>query len=308
MCEFGIGGVCYCGPFVAYGGESKLNVSSCNDDCEDEHHGIISIGHLAPATEYVFSASFVAASGDEFDIDDVLVASTSSPTIPGRVAFLSIVERSEDYLEVQWSAVDDDGGAKITKYQVFVNGFLVQETADGDTYSAALEGGEHLPDCTITVCAVNALGVGPQSNRLRSVLRDSGLLMAPRSLKPLQVSSGSITFATQNISTNASGSATAPTLIVQHRESVGQAFINSVMRRSSNGTQVTVYKLQHDTSYVFRTFLVSSAGVTSAFSSSVVVHTGKPRAPEKTPTPLVSHVTGECACFVSIRMFSAWYL
>lgn len=305
-------GTCFCSQFAPFGDEGRLAPAVCDHNCvagssqicgssANTHvvsaygRGTITIGRLSPEFEYSFTASFVTSNGDVFDVDKQLVARTTEPTIPGQISLVNVVERREDYLEIQWSEGNDDGGSAITKYEVFVNGLFKQETADGDTFSAALENVERLSNCTITVRAVNALGAGPGSDPLLSLAVYSEVLVAPRALQPLRVSGGWITFSAQNASLNASelssANAGSPLLVIQHRTSASQAFIDSIVHRSAD-SHLTVYKLQHDTGYVFRSFLVNSAGTTSSFSPPVIVRTGKPGAPGRTPMPLVSQVTG----------------
>lgn len=307
--SFGLAGdgTCYCSQF-AVSNNSALDPDICDRQCDDGSaqscgstmtaqavsvytRGTIRIGGLAPSSEYEFTASFVTIDGDEFDISQPLVAKTSGATLPGRVSYPSVVEHLGKYVELQWMAVEDDGGAKILKYQVFVNGFLEFETANGDTYSAALDDIDLLPNCTITVCAVNELGAGPQQMLTAVLPADSGVPASPKPLVPISVTGGSATFSTaENATSSAASSNSTTTLIIQQRESSLLQFTNAFTR--VNGTQVTVYKLHHDTSYVFRAYSVSVVGSLSAFSAPVIVQTGKSDVPDRTPLPIVTQVTG----------------
>lgn len=307
--SFGLAGngACYCSQF-AVPSNSALDPNVCDRQCDDGSaqscgstttaqavsvytRGTIQIGSLAPSTEYEFTASFVTIDGDEFDISQSLVAKTQGPTLPGRVSYLSVAEHLGKHVELQWMSVEDDGGAKILKYQVFVNGYLEFETANGDTNSAALDDIDLLPNCTITVCAVNELGAGPQQMLLTILPADSGVLATLIPLVPINVTGGSVTFSTADYATSSAASSNSTaTLVIQQRESSLLQFTNAFTR--ANGTQVTVYKLRHDTSYVFRAYSVNAVGSLSAFSAPVIVQTGKLGAPGKTPTPIVTQVTG----------------
>lgn len=306
--SFGLAGdgACYCSQFAA-SSNFVLDPNICDRQCDDGSaqscgstttsqavsvytRGTIRIGGLAPNTEYEFTASFVTIDGDEFDISQPLVATTANPTVPGRVNFLSVVEHQGKYIELQWMAVEDDGGAQILKYQVFVNGYLEFETANGDTHSSALDSIDLLPNCTITVCAVNELGAGPQQMLLMLLPADKGIPVTPMPLVPMVVTGGLVTFSTENATSSATSSNSTATLVIQQRESSLRQFTNSFMR--VNGDQVTVYKLRHDTAYVFRAYSINSVGSLSAFSAPVIVQTGTLDAPAKTPTPIVTHVTG----------------
>lgn len=305
--SFGVSGdgTCYCSQF-GLSRDFELDASACNRQCEDGDsrscgssvttqvvsaytRGELHVGGLAPATAYAFTASFVTMNGDEYDISQALVASTTTATVPGRVDDLRIVENSGNYLEFQWSAVEDNGGAEIVHYQLFVNGYLELETANGYTHSAAMENIELLANYTITICALNGVGAGPQSALLTSTPIDTGIPSAPEFFVPRSVSGGTVTLTFQDSST--SSSSPVATLVIEQRESYQQSFATSAIR--VNGTSVTVYKLRHDTVYIFRAYFVSSIGSKSAFSTTAVTTTGKTDAPDKTPLPVVTQVSGK---------------
>lgn len=300
-------GACYCSQFDISTSTTALSAHTCDRACDSGDaqrcgstttdtvvsvytRGAIRIGHLAPSTEYAFHVSFVTIDGEEYDISDEVVASTTTATVPGAVDDVSVMERSSEYLELQWSAVDDTGGAAITTYQVFVNGFLALETPDGSASFAVLRDIDGLANCTLTVRAVNSLGAGPHSPLIASSQPASDVSAAPKPLVPIAILGGSVTFRVQSSSGANASAAMTTTLVVQHRETSHPVFVNAVTQR--NGTTVTVFKLRHDTGYVFRAFVRSSAGTVSAFSPPVAVQTGKPSVTGKTPAPVIARLTG----------------
>lgn len=301
----GSDGSCYCSLEMP----ARLAVSPtvCDNFCEDAartcgstsstrvvslyRSRVVAISDLSPNTTYEVAVSLAISGASDMEITERLVATTTGATIPGQANHLSLAEQSGNYLELQWSSPDDDGGLSISNYFLYINGFLASKTGSGTTLSAPLVVPDTLTDYFVSVCAVNTIGQGPQSPLL---LIDASGIEEPYPLSHLElfaVTGGTVTFVLDESAVTAMENATI-SVVVEQRASHEADFSTSVLTVSDD-LVITVYKLLHDSLYVFRAYTqVRSSGVHSPFTSSVVVKTGRPGDPSKTPSPSITSTTG----------------
>ncbi|KAL4096057.1 hypothetical protein PRIC1_009422 [Phytophthora ramorum] len=252
--------------------------------------GPLGVGGLSPLVDYDIYVEFVSEDGGEYDITRALIASTSNTTVPGKVEYISVVERSDQSLEIRWSPVDDNGGSVILSYLVFMNGVQMEGTSDGTTLSVTLSIPEMQTSYNVTVQARNAFGLGPYSD---SILL-AGVYSEPSPEIPQRpnisfVSGGTVELVLDDTTVLAVDKLLS-VVVIEHREISLTFFTKSFYRR--NGTSATVYKLRHNTAYVFRIALASKSGIQSAFSIPISVRTGNRGMPRKTPVPLATKATG----------------
>ncbi|KAL4152231.1 hypothetical protein PRNP1_009165 [Phytophthora ramorum] len=252
--------------------------------------GPLGVGGLSPLVDYDIYVEFVSEDGGEYDITGALIASTSNTTVPGKVEYISVVERSDQSLEIRWSPVDDNGGSVILSYLVFMNGVQMEGTSDGTTLSVTLSIPEMQTSYNVTVQARNAFGLGPYSDSLLL----AGVYSEPSPEIPQRpnisfVSGGTVELVLDDTTVSAVDKLLS-VVVIEHREISLTFFTKSFYRR--NGTSATVYKLRHNTAYVFRIALASKSGIQSAFSIPISVRTGNRGMPRKTPVPLAPKATG----------------
>ncbi|KAG2864518.1 hypothetical protein PC113_g4493 [Phytophthora cactorum] len=252
--------------------------------------GPIGVGGLSSLTGYEISVEFVTDESEEYKITNPLIASTSNVTVPGKVDYINAVELSDQQLEIYWSPVDDDGGSEILKYLVFLNGIQVAGTTDGDTFSVALSIAQIPRNCNVTVQAVNAVGAGPQSNLLALVNAYSDPApQEPQCSSASSRSGGSVELALDAM-TRRTVEELSWILVIEQREASLTSFTTSFYRL--NGSVATVFKLRHNTVYIFRLGIISTTGLKSGFSVPISVRTGNRASPSKTSLPSVAAVTG----------------
>lgn len=284
---------CYCSQF-GLPSSDKLGTTACSQIlqsgtdqvCDLYTQGIIQIGSLLPNSTYEIYMVGITSTDQEFELaKSVTAATTTDITVPGMMDPPQIIENSGHYLEIQWTQVLDDGGADAVMYQVFLNGFLAK-TYDENVLAASFDNMNPQQSYAVTVAAVNVAGAGPQSELSFVVMSPLSILAAPEVLVIQNVSGGTVTFEAQNATAwNAS-----TLFIIEQRESMQDDFTSSITRY--NDSSVVVYRLHHDTSYVFRAYFVDSDGIQSDYSESMTVETGAIGKQAKTPTPALINVTG----------------
>lgn len=302
VCTFGIDGnqSCYCSQYEVPISEKVdpytcIQTPNCNFNhvCELYTKGIIHIGGMSPMSLYELDIVGITSTDQELEIINSFVAATTNVTVPGAIEAPVIVESSDSYLEIQWTEAIDNGGSEVTFYQVFLNGFLAMETSDGNILAASFTNVDPDNNYTVTVAAVNSIGAGPQSDLTFVTMSAMVTLAAPNPLIIQQVSGGMVKFAVQDVSSWNS----SIYMMIEQRETVQADFTTSVTR--FNESSITVYRLVHDTIYVFRAYFVDAHGIQSDYSESIVVETGAMAEPDKTPVPALMNVTGiqNCTCF-----------
>lgn len=310
----GAKGTCFCSSadilpaFVA----SEMCDTPCNDDDDDRTCGSslvpellsvyqprsINIRGLSATTEYSISASIIMSDGDDSMRTEESSFTTSAATVPGPITDLTFVEHFGNLIEVQWSNPDDEGGLPILNYTWFVNGFYAGQTDSGSIKTASIILPTTPEYIAVSVAAVNEVGSGPES----FILAASGVFDdEPYPVSQLQVISvggGSVVFRLDNTVTTAMAT-TSLGLFLEQRASFDSEFSSSVFEADSDGL-VTVYKLSHDTLYIFRAYTAgkSAAAIKNGLIATTIVKTGAPTRPSKTPTPEPVASTGMHICNV----------
>ncbi|GMF22595.1 unnamed protein product [Phytophthora fragariaefolia] len=275
---------CGDGSLRTCGSSTNSNVASVY------RRGSIGVGGLSPLTDYEVLVEFVTNDNSEYEITQPLVGSTSNATVPGKVKYLNIVEQFDDAVEIQWSPVDDDGGSEIDSYFIYVNGVNVATTTSGNVWSMTLYVPETQGSNKISIQALNAVGMGPLSDPFPLlVYSDNTTPNVPDSPSVISVSGGTVTL-TLDSTTTLSVETLSSVLEIQQRELSVIHFTESIFQR--NGSSTVIYKLRHDTVYIFRVFTISKNGVQSPFSIPISIRTGDRESPSKTPLPVVADVTG----------------
>jgi hypothetical protein len=274
---------------------SNGNVKTCGSSTNDQvasvyGKGPIGVGGLSPLIEYAISVEFVDKDGGDYEITRLVVAKTSNATVPGKMEDMNIVERSDHLLEIQWSPVEDDGGSEILRYVVFLDTIQVAETADGTTLSVTVSIPDMQRSYQVAVQAFNAIGAGPRSNSLSVVaVYSDPLPEIPQRPTVSSVSGGTVELELDE-TTILAVEMYASVVVIEQREPYLSAFTQSVYRR--HGSLATIYKLCHNTAYIFRVSVISRSGVQSAFSVPISATTGNRGNPSKTPPPSAAIVTG----------------
>lgn len=283
---------CYCSQFGLSISE-KLGTLACSQIlknvsdqvCDLYTQGIIDIGGLLPNNAYEIDVVGITSTDQEFVLAESFTATTTDITVPGIMDPPQIIESSGNYLEIQWAQVPDNGGADAITYQIFLNGFLVM-TYDESVLAASFDNMDPEQSYVVTVAAANIVGPGPQSEIALVAMSSMSNLAAPEELVIQYVSGGTVTFEAQNAT-----SWNASTLfVIEQRESMQNDFASSIARY--NDSSVVVYRLHHDTNYVFRAYFVDSDGIRSDYNEYMAVETGAIGKPSKTPTPALMNVTG----------------
>ncbi|GMF11679.1 unnamed protein product [Phytophthora lilii] len=288
--------------------DGNLPASTCNKMCGDGSlktcgsasskqvvslytRGSIGVGGLSPLTDYDISVELVSEDGVDFKITQPLMATTSKSTAPGKVEYISVVESLGNSIEIQWSPVEDNGGSEVTSYKIFLNGILVTETDDGNTLSESLHVRETQNSYDITIQAQNAHGLGPLSSSLVVIGGYNGPV--PEAPLPPNVtfSSGGTVELALDYTTIWAVETLSSIVVIEQRQTSPSFFTKSFYRL--NDSLATIYKLQHNTVYIFRVSVISKYGAQSGFSTPLFVKTGDRGSPSKTPLPLVTSVTGK---------------
>ncbi|DBA01331.1 TPA: hypothetical protein N0F65_001836 [Lagenidium giganteum] len=303
---FGISsdGGCYCSQYATENLDA-LPANVCDSFCNEEHsqtcgainnsdiisafdRGVISVNGLSPETTYDFTLVYLSPENVEFEVSKPLVVTTPSATVPSEVSGVAVVSTTGGTIEIQWLAADDDGGSPVVAYEVFVNGFSALTTSNGDTLSSVVSGLSMLSSYALTVRALNAVGAGPQSSPIIASTSDMVFPIPPRNVTVVAVSGGTVSL---SFTQTSDGSGPPELVTVELRESTARQFGPSTFRQVGP-TQVTIYKLRHDTTYVFQLFTVDSRGVRSMASTPAIASTGARTVPDKTPVPVIVGVTG----------------
>ncbi|KAJ8556715.1 hypothetical protein ON010_g9250 [Phytophthora cinnamomi] len=110
----------------------------------------------------------------------------------------------------------------------------------------------------------------------------------PQSPNILSVTGGTVTLALDP-TTRLAIETLASVVVIQQRMLTVSTFSESFYRL--NGSSVVLYKLRHNTVYIFRLSVVSKSGIQSAFSVPISTRTSDRGSPSKTPQPVVASVT-----------------
>ena len=181
----------------------------------------------------------------------------------------------------------DLGGDAVSEYQIYANGLLMGQVSAQELREFRVTKLAHSTTYVLTVRAVSAVGTSRDSAPLMVSTMEPTNPDAPTSAHVTQVSGGFVTAIVAEPE-NTGGVGIAQIKIWVQKGNGVPEFV----AQGLPNTPITVYGLDHSTSYGFYASAVNTRYLESSLSSRMIVKTGPMTIPSRCPAPQVLETTG----------------